>query len=205
MSHLPQGEIRPNSVHIAHADSMARQLFPLAADTAAIVSLPWFRLVNVLADAMTTARLDDGFRHSTCPRLYAAALAGPAFPQIQDEAERVAMPLSRLIDLVAQAMALTDMPIPPVCLQTDALERGMHHTLVLLRDLQALVLTIGARQPDVGGDQSLCDQWQTTETALAVMTKDVGALWQKCHRVCGLYNALALEWQRTMAVSCAQD
>ncbi|TAN48687.1 MAG: hypothetical protein EPN21_14260, partial [Methylococcaceae bacterium] len=70
-----QGEIRPNSAHVARAQTLAHQLFPLASRDDVRVSLPLFRLVNVLADAMDdAARLSVVYRHSPRVRRHAAGL-----------------------------------------------------------------------------------------------------------------------------------
>lgn len=109
MTHSSLGEIRPNSDHIARAQTLAHQLFPLATYDDAAVSLPLFRLVNVLADAMDeAAQLSLIRRHSPCIRLRAANLADLAFPAVEHDQERVDLPLSRLIDLLAKAMVADD-------------------------------------------------------------------------------------------------
>lgn len=69
---------------------------------------------------------------------------------------------------------MADMPMPPICLQADALVWGMRHVLAVLQDLQGLVVAIGTRQSDVGAEKLLQDHWVATETALAAMARQAG-------------------------------
>lgn len=175
----PQGEAEPQAIFRARAETLVHQLFPTAPDDATAVGLPLFRLINLLTEVMADVAGAGALRQSH-PRIrvHAACIAHQAFPLTMHDDARLEMPLSRLIQLLEQAMAEATTTAPSACLQADALNQGVRYLIETLHEVRLLAEDSAADQPDGSAARQLKTHLSAAAVELEAAAAQACVLWK---------------------------